>query len=213
MGPVDGHDVASAGDDQTHVVPQELTPDQRRRLAAVVRRQRLALLIGAVSLLLATVLFVILLNRDPPPRRPGVALIVIFVGVSVVALALGWWLGPRRLRRPGPARRLILVADRKDIRRVGALLRRGRPVPEDDRPTAQAVIDVQASMRRSSLVALALTPVLVILVALERHGSWLRWVYVVILLALVPFYLWTYRRTMATAAAAGITPSPAGGHR
>lgn len=78
-------------------------------------------------------------------RRQRLTLLISTVSL-LVATVLLWLLGPRRLRRPGPLRRLILVADRRDIRRVSALLRRGRPVPEDDRPTAQAVVDVQASM-------------------------------------------------------------------
>ncbi|MEO3939428.1 hypothetical protein V3N99_22195 (plasmid) [Dermatophilaceae bacterium Soc4.6] len=183
----------------------ELDPQQQRRLKAYVRLIRLVA--GAVLPLfvVADVVVVLALRTEAKPGRYPVAAVVILILITVASAGLVA-LMPKIALRNQQVRTLVMVADRRDIRRVRRTLTKGGHVADADRPTAQALVDLNG--RRSPRTQLLLITSLVVIVAVlaTLTHRWLVWVYLAGLLVVTPYALHAQRRILTTAARQSIVP-------
>lgn len=181
----------------------------RRRVDAYRRRATL-LAVGMAGLMLAVELVLVLVFRAQgrPPRSP--TLLVVLLVVLPVVPGVTLWAVPRlTLRRP-EVRSAIEVADRRDLTRVRRLLQRGKVVGDGDRPTAQAIVDLngrQSVRRQLWLVAASLVLFAVAALVTRR---WTTWIYVAVFAVVGPTALVSQRRMLTHAAAQGLVPRPRG---
>ncbi len=149
---------------------------------------------------------VLALRTEAKPGRYPAAAVVILILTTVAYTGL-LALMPKIALRNQQVRTLMMVADRRDIRRVRRTLTKGGNVTDTDRPTTQALVDLNGrrSPRAQLLLMTSLVVIVAVLAALTRR--WLLWVYLGGLLVAIPYALHAQRRILTTAARQSIVPS------
>ena len=165
--------------------------------AAAARSRRLTLLlVGGIAggAALAGVLASVLLPSHPHhPHHASTATIVGGITGLVLVLAASIGVVLWIYRRPG-YRRIMQYGWRRRMRTVKAL-RRGRPIPPEDRPVAAAIIEVTRRQRWVPFL-LAFLPIIWVINGFSHHGveRWIQFAIAGLYVLLLPVLLRQRRR-------------------
>lgn len=187
-----------------------LTPEQQERLGQALRNRMHAALLTALLLVIILVITTFVVSHSDLRRHldPWV-LWPLTVGVPLLVLAAGTAASSRRLRQPGPQRRLMLSGEPGDIRRVWRDLFKGRVVSPEDREIAASLVGTMRARSRIGWgwLAFGVCWIILALVEHDRQGP----VLAIGMLAIGLLYLvlggghwWSARRAVRHAATQGI---------